>query len=61
MPLFHNGQPIGQLEASIKFYRSQKIGYVHLYYITEQEGGAERNCINTRISFSERTVFRNIT
>ncbi|MEH7770799.1 hypothetical protein [Bacillus velezensis] len=29
--LLHNGQPIGQLEASIKFYRSQKIGYVHLY------------------------------
>ncbi|WP_278071182.1 hypothetical protein [Bacillus velezensis] len=31
MLLLHNGQPIGQLEASIKFYRSQKIGYVHLY------------------------------
>ncbi|MGG1395135.1 hypothetical protein C7M22_00014 [Bacillus velezensis] len=42
MPLFHNGQPIGQLEASIKFYRSQKIGYVHLYYMTEQQRG--RGC-----------------
>ncbi|MDQ8056198.1 GNAT family N-acetyltransferase [Bacillus velezensis] len=41
MLLFHNGQPIGQLEASIKFYRSQKIGYVHLYYMTEQQRGRE--------------------
>ncbi|MEC3654836.1 GNAT family N-acetyltransferase [Bacillus siamensis] len=37
--LFHNGQPIGQLEASIKPYRDQKIGYVHLYYITERQRG----------------------
>lgn len=42
MLLFHNGQPIGQLEASIKFYRSQKIGYVHLYYMTEKQRG--RGC-----------------
>lgn len=62
MLLFHNGQPIGQLEASVKSYGNQKIGYVHLYYITEQQRGrgAERSSINTRISFSERTVFRNI-
>ncbi|AMQ71308.1 MULTISPECIES: hypothetical protein [Bacillus amyloliquefaciens group] len=40
--LLHNGQPIGQLEASIKFYRSQKIGYVNLYYMTEKQRG--RGC-----------------
>ncbi|WP_338153795.1 hypothetical protein [Bacillus velezensis] len=54
---------MGQLEASIKFYRSQKIGYVHLYYMTEQQRG--RGC-GTKLhqyanQFSERTVFRNIT
>ncbi|MEJ8549271.1 GNAT family N-acetyltransferase [Bacillus velezensis] len=38
MLLFHNGQ----LEASIKFYRSHKIGYVHLYYMTEKQRG--RGC-----------------
>ncbi len=58
---FHNGQPIGQLEASIKFYRDQKIGYVHLYYMTEKQREGVRNETDTRISFSERTVFRNIT
>ncbi|WP_420313722.1 GNAT family N-acetyltransferase [Bacillus amyloliquefaciens] len=42
MLLFHNGQPIGQLEASVKSYGNQKIGYVHLYYITEQQRG--RGC-----------------
>lgn len=39
MLLLHNGQPIGQLEASVKSYGNQKIGYVHLYYITEQQRG----------------------
>ncbi|MGF9706856.1 GNAT family N-acetyltransferase [Bacillus siamensis] len=60
--LFHNGQPIGQLEASIKPYRDQKIGYVHLYYITERQRGMGygTKLHQYRISFSERTVFRNI-
>ncbi|AHK49926.1 GNAT family N-acetyltransferase [Bacillus sp. JHAA] len=55
MPLFHNGQPIGQLEASIKFYRSQKIGYVHLYYMTEQQRG--RGC-GTKLHQYVRQFFR---
>ncbi|MFA1779095.1 GNAT family N-acetyltransferase [Bacillus velezensis] len=55
MPLFHNGQPIGQLEASIKFYRSQKIGYVHLYYMTEQQRG--RGC-GTKLHQYANQLFR---
>lgn len=55
MLLFHNGQPIGQLEASIKFYRSQKIGYVHFYYMTEQQRG--RGC-GTKLHQYVRQFFR---
>ncbi|AQP98291.1 MULTISPECIES: GNAT family N-acetyltransferase [Bacillus] len=53
--LLHNGQPIGQLEASIKFYRSQKTGYMYLYYMTEQQRG--RGC-GTKLYQSANQFFR---
>lgn len=55
MLLFHNGQPIGQLEASVKSYGNQKIGYVHLYYITEQQRG--RGC-GTKLHQYANQLFR---
>ncbi|GGF13692.1 hypothetical protein GCM10010954_10540 [Halobacillus andaensis] len=34
-----NGKPIGQVELSIREYKGERIGYVHLYYLVAEERG----------------------
>jgi RimJ/RimL family protein N-acetyltransferase len=37
--VFENGEPIGQLELTMKQYEGKEIGFVNLYYLTPEKRG----------------------